>query len=190
MRIIAGTFRGRRLAAVPGSRIRPTRDRVREAVFNILESFGPFQSVLDLFAGSGALGLEAVSRWGGRAVFVENAPEALACLRANLQRLQVAERCRVIPKDLSRGLGFLSTVGPFDLVFLDPPYGKGWAEKVLTPLSRMSVLEEFGLVVLEHEFQEAVPETVGRWGLLKQRRYGRTGVSFYGSSTRPQKGSQ
>jgi 16S rRNA (guanine(966)-N(2))-methyltransferase RsmD len=179
MRIIAGTCKGRRLSPLKGRQTRPTQDRIREAVFNILEGYGPFFEVADLFAGSGALGLEALSRWGGRAVFVDHSRTALECLRTNIDHLKMTERCRVIQRDFSRGVGFLKKSGsPFDLVLMDPPYGKGWC-KLLFPLLGLPVLKETGLLVLEHDWEEPVPEKVGSWEIGDQRRYGQTRVSFY-----------
>jgi 16S rRNA (guanine(966)-N(2))-methyltransferase RsmD len=180
MRIIAGTGKGRRLAPVKGRGIRPTQDRIREAVFNILEPYGPFYRVADLFAGSGALGLEAVSRWGGEAVLVDRSPEAVRGLKENINRLGFGERCRVIRRDLARGLGFLAEQGSsFDLIFLDPPYGRGWCEKIVPPLLTLPLLSWEGVLVLEHDLEEPVPEQVGEWSVADRRRYGRTRVSFY-----------
>lgn len=180
MRIIAGSFKGRRLTPVKGEEIRPTQDRIREAVFNILEVYGPFYRVADLFAGSGALGLEAVSRWGGEAVLVDRSPEAVRGLKENIELLGLREKCRVICRDLSRGVTFLAESGkPFDLIFLDPPYGRGWCEKIVPPLLTLPVLRQGGVLVLEHEAKEPTPEQVGEWSIADQRRYGRTRVSFY-----------
>lgn len=182
MRIIAGSAKGRRLAPVKGAGIRPTQDRIREAIFNILEGYGPFHRVADLFAGSGALGLEAVSRWGGEAVLVDRSKEAVRGIEENISRLGFEESCRVIRRDLSKGVHFLTEGGkPFDLIFLDPPYGRGWCGKIVPPLLTLSLLRQEGILVLEHEPREPIPEQVGEWSVTDQRRYGRTMVSFYHS---------
>ena len=118
MRIISGQCKGHHLAPLKGRNTRPTQDRVRESIFNILEPCGPFLKVADLFAGSGALGLEALSRWGGSAVFVEFSRPALDCLRENIRRLKLERKSRVIQRDLGRGVQF----------FLNrhaPPLGRG-----------------------------------------------------------------
>ena len=103
MRIIAGQCKGRRLSPLRGRQTRPTQDQVREAIFNILGPGGPFLKVADLFAGSGALGLEALSRWGGTALFVDSSRAAVECLRKNIGLLKMEERAQVIQRDLSRG---------------------------------------------------------------------------------------
>jgi 16S rRNA (guanine(966)-N(2))-methyltransferase RsmD len=180
MRIIAGTCKGHRLSTLKGRLTRPTQDRIREAVFNILEGYGPFLEVADLFAGSGALGLEALSRWGGKAVFVDYSKTALEYLQANITRLKMTEKSRVIERDFSKGVAFVKKIGsPFDLVFLDPPYGQDWGPRILPPLFRLPIVKETGVMVFEHELQDRVPEKIGEWEIRDQRRYGRTKVSFY-----------
>jgi 16S rRNA (guanine966-N2)-methyltransferase len=182
MRIIAGQCKGHPLAPLKGGKTRPTQDRVRESIFNILEGYGPFLKVADLFAGSGALGLEALSRWGGSAVFVEFSRPAVDCLRENIRRLRLETRASLIQRDLARGVEFLIKSGsPFDLVFMDPPYGQGWCGSITASLLGLPVLKTGGILVLEHDLKEPIPETVGDWGIGDQRRYGRTRVSFYQS---------
>ena len=185
MRIIAGRCKGHRLAPLKGRQTRPTQDPVREAIFNILEPEGPFLRVADLFAGSGALGLEALSRWGGTALFVASSRTAVDCLRKNIGLLKMEERTRVIQRDLSQGGRFLNKVGgPFDLIFMDPPYGQGWSELIIPSLLSLPILEEKGVLVLEHDLSEPIPEKVGNWRIEDQRRYGKTRVSFYNSMKR------
>jgi 16S rRNA (guanine966-N2)-methyltransferase len=180
MRIIAGTCKGRRLAPLKGGKTRPTQDRIREAIFDILEPRGPFLHVADLFAGSGAMGLEALSRWNGRAVFVEYSRPAVDCLRENIHRLKMEDQSRLIQRDLGRGVQFLAETGdPFDLVFSDAPYGQGWCNLVISSLLNPPVLKATGILVLEHDLKEPIPEQMGDWGIRDQRRYGRTRVSFY-----------
>jgi 16S rRNA (guanine966-N2)-methyltransferase len=184
MRIIAGRYKGHRLATLKGSGTRPTRDQVREAVFNILEPKGPFLRVADLFAGSGAMGLEALSRWGGTALFVDSSRPALECIRENSIRLKLEERVEVQKRDLSRGIDFLKTLArPFDLVFMDPPYGKGWSALILPSLFSLSLLDQKGVLVLEHDASDPVPRQVGSWETGEARRYGRTKISIYQSLT-------
>jgi 16S rRNA (guanine(966)-N(2))-methyltransferase RsmD len=180
MRIIAGTRKGFRLGPVKGRRVRPTQDRVREALFNILEQDGPYTQVADLFAGTGAMGLEALSRWSGKALFVDADPVAIAGLRENLRHLKLEEAGRVVHRDLSRGVGFLEKLGaPFDLIFMDPPYGKGWCLKLVPELLEGALLTKNGVLVLEHDQGDPGPERVGLWLAADQRRYGRTRISFY-----------
>jgi 16S rRNA (guanine966-N2)-methyltransferase len=179
MRIIAGEFRGRRLAAVKG-RIRPTSDRVREAIFNILGPAVLEASVLDLFAGTGALTLEALSRGAREAVLVEDQEAALGVLRRNLVALGLEDRVRVMPMPVQGALRKLAARGEqFTLVFLDPPYGRGLAQETLATLQGSGLLFPEAKVVAEHSHRETLPEQVGRLKLSQGRRYGDTQVTFY-----------
>ena len=179
MRIIAGEFRGRRLAAVKG-RIRPTSDRVREAIFNILGPVVVEAKVLDLFAGTGALSLEALSRGAREAVLVEDQGTALGILRRNLGALGLESRTRVLPLPVSGALKKLAAQGEqFSLVFLDPPYGQGLALKTLVALQGSSLLGPETRIVVEHSQRETLPEEMGRLKLTQSRRYGDTQVAFY-----------
>jgi 16S rRNA (guanine(966)-N(2))-methyltransferase RsmD len=137
---------------------------------------------MDLFAGSGAMGLEALSRWGGEAAFIESSREALACLSENIRRLEMKEKAFLLHRDLRRGVEFLrKSGGTYDLVFLDPPYGLGWPERIIPPLLTSGLVEESGILVLEHEAKEDHPLQAGAWSVRDQRRYGQTKVSFYHS---------
>jgi 16S rRNA (guanine966-N2)-methyltransferase len=180
MRIIAGEFRGRRLAAVRG-RIRPTSDKVREAIFNILGPAVAEAKVLDLFAGTGALSLEALSRGAADTVLVEEQATALSVLRQNLEALGIQERVRVLALPVSGALKKLAAQGAqFSLIFLDPPYGRGLALETLTALENSDLLMPAARVVAEHSHREALPERLGRLRLSLDRRYGDTQVAFYG----------
>ncbi len=171
MRVIAGACRGRSLRAPAGSVTRPTADRVREAVFDVLGSLVSLEdaSVLDLFAGSGAMGIEALSRGAGRAVFVDQDPRALATVRANLASLGLLDRAVVVRAEVVRWLHGRRPVasGPFDLALCDPPYAfEDWEEL----LSRLHA----GLAVLESSRPLPVP---GRWQVVRSKRYGGTLVT-------------
>lgn len=181
MRIVGGTLRGRRLASLgkgdEAARLRPTSDRVRESLFNMLMSaHGDVVAgahVLDLFAGTGALGLEALSRGAGRAVFVENGRKALAVLRENIALCEVRERAQVLARDARRP--GKTPDGVFDLVFLDPPYGKGLGEAALQAAQAGGWLADDALIVWE-EGRAITPPAGMR--LLDQRRYGDTVISI------------
>lgn len=181
MRVIAGRFGGRTLTAPRGLATRPTSDRVREALFSAL---GPVAgaAVLDLFAGTGALGIEALSRGADRATFIENARPALAVLRDNLASLGLADHTQVIAQPVERalaasGLGRLE--GPWDLVFLDPPYAKlAEVPAAVAWLVHGGALAEAARVVVEHASRDAAPELPG----LKprpSRTYGDTAITIY-----------
>ena len=185
MRIIGGTARGRKLTA-PGKRfgnvIRPTSDRAREALFSIIGQRVEDAVVLDLFAGSGAIGLEALSR-GARAVtFVDSNRLVAGLIERNLETCGFSERALVICRDLSKNLAFLTTNQPrvrFDLVFLDPPYGRGMAVETLRKLDNTDLCGERCLIIAEDEFRAGLPENVGRFRLVDRRHYGEVGFWFY-----------
>ena len=171
MRIIAGEWRGRKLRPIQGMEVRPTSDRVREAWMSALGSRIPRARVLDLFAGSGALGLEALSRGAEEVVFVDNQKGALDVLYANIELLGAGERCRVVREDvfsyLDR-LGPLDGTGPdFDLVLADPPYGKDLAGRLIERFETRPFAHELWV---EHGSGEVLPEIPG----LRMRRYGGT----------------
>jgi 16S rRNA (guanine966-N2)-methyltransferase len=152
MRIVGGQFRGRTLQGPKSQSIRPTADRLRESLFNILaHAYGdPVTGarVLDLFAGTGALGLEAISRGAAFALFVDDGADARALLRANIDSLGLGGATRVFRRDATR-LGPANPVEPFSLAFLDPPYGKGLAEKALTAAREGAWLTPDALIVVE-----------------------------------------
>jgi 16S rRNA (guanine966-N2)-methyltransferase len=179
MRIIAGALKGRRLAPVKG-RIRPTSAKVREAVFSILGSAVGGLRVLDLFAGTGALGIEALSRGAAAAVFVEDHPESLKVLRRNLADFGLVGRTTVWPLPAAAALKKLATRGEtFGLAFLDPPYGGGEVVEALTALAELPLLAPGARVVVEHSRRESLPEVCGALTRLTLRRYGDTQVAFY-----------
>jgi 16S rRNA (guanine(966)-N(2))-methyltransferase RsmD len=179
LRIIAGSLKGRPLAPVKG-RIRPTAARVREAVFNILGPAVLEARVLDLFAGTGALGIEALSRGAREAVFVEDHPEALKVLRRNLETLNLADRTKVLPMPVLTALKKLAARGDrFGLAFLDPPYGGGAAAATLAALTAGELLLSGAWVVAEHSRRETLPDSCGNLSLRELRRYGDTQVAFY-----------
>jgi 16S rRNA (guanine966-N2)-methyltransferase len=185
MRVIAGEHRGRKLLAPAGRATRPTPERVREALFSALESRlgGPGSitgtRVLDLFAGSGALGIEALSRGARAAVFVERAAAALASLRGNLETLGLGARSRVVVSEAERAVEALGRAAErFDVVFVDPPYDTGEGARSLERLAHADLLRAGGIAVLEHPTREAGPEA-GGLERERSRRYGSVSITFY-----------
>lgn len=180
MRIIAGGERGRRLLAPPGRGLRPTSERVREALFSILRERIEGARWLDLYAGTGAVGLEALSRGAAQVDFVEVDRQALRVLRGNLARCGVADRATVHAvrvETLCRR--WASTLSPVDVVFADPPYGDvGWQE-VLAACAPDAPLRPTGAVVLEHATREAVPTQIGRLEQVRRYRYGDTMLTLF-----------
>ena len=180
MRITGGALGGRHLVAPAGQGTRPTTDKVRQAIFNLLGAPPEGAHVLDLFAGSGALGLEALARGAARATLVERARPALASLHKNVLALGLGERVRVVPADVLVTLPRL--VGPFHWVFLDPPYDAGVLERALGALSAAQVAEG-GVVVAEHDRRSPPAPSCGILALEDRRRYGETELSLYCART-------
>lgn len=179
MRVTGGSARGLNLRAPAGSATRPTTDRVREAIFSILGSMGAdLARVLDLYAGSGAMAIDALSRGEGEATLVERAPAACAVIRANLQRVRFQARARLRCADVHRDLANLSPQ-TFTTIFLDPPYDDPRTVELLGRLGASGLLAEGGTIVLEHGRRHPPPEAIGAAELLSDRRYGDTGVAFY-----------
>ncbi len=172
MRIVGGRLRGRALAAPKSQAIRPTADRLREALFNILaHAYGDPASgarVLDLFAGTGALGLEAISRGATFTLFVDDGAEARALIRENVETLGLAAVTKIFRRDATR-LGAAHPVEPFSLVFLDPPYGKGLAESALVSARAGQWLTEDALIVVEESV--GAFKTPGGFDELERRKY-------------------
>ncbi len=179
MRIISGKFRGRKLLSSSGNATRPTSDRVREALFNILSYQIETATVLDLFAGTGALGIESASRGAGSVVCIDNSQTAIGTIQKNVGNLALEETLKIIKWDIARDLNCIRTSEPvYDLVFLDPPYGRGLVEKALENLHRSRSVKPGATLVVEHSNREPLPEDRPFLELTDQRKYGKTLVSF------------
>jgi 16S rRNA (guanine966-N2)-methyltransferase len=179
MRIVRGSHGGRVLRAPHGAATRPTSEKVREAIFNILPDVGGMQ-VLDLFAGSGALGIEALSRGAAHATFVDQAKPALSVIRHNLRELGLEDRATVLAGD-AVALGARHVpASPWQLVFVDPPYRSDLALRAVQTLAHLA---PGAVVVLEHDRHNAPPDEVGSLVRTDQRRYGDTLVSFFRGPT-------
>jgi len=179
MRIVGGSLRGRVLRAPTGTDTRPTSEKVREAIFNILPDVEGLE-VLDLYAGSGALGIEALSRGAEFATFVDKGKPALTALNANLKALGLEDRAKVVSGDAVALAAKLIGQRPWMLVFLDPPYQSDLAVRAATALQNLS---DDAIVVIEHDRRHVPPEKLGSLLRTDERRYGDTMVSFYRVAT-------
>ena len=186
MRIVGGSARGRILKAPQRADvIRPTADRVRQAVFNVLGQTCDGLRVLDLFAGTGALALEALSRGAVLAVLVDSGREAQQLCRDNAQTLGFTAQVEVMPLSAERGIARLSERGAqFELIFADPPYAQTAIDNLLSWLTTHPLLEQGGRLVLEHSKHEAAPELFGAFTRIDQRNFGETVVSIFTSHNR------
>ena len=182
MRIIAGQVRGRTLAAPKGDGTRPTTDRVRESLMSaVFSQRGGFEDavVLDAFAGSGALGLEALSRGAARAVFYECAPEAAKVVQKNVANLGLEPaRVTVTRADvIERAPQFARP--PFDLIFLDPPYAEKFLENALLLISEIDILSDSGIIICERPAEKRLPDAVGALSRDREYQYGRAAVTIF-----------
>lgn len=185
MRIIGGSARGRRLTAPGrqfGQAVRPTSDRAREALFNIIKEEVAGRSVLELFAGTGALGLEALSRGAASVLFVEGNRAVADLIQRNIDLCGFNDQARLVVRDLTKGMAFLAELTPasgFGLILLDPPYASGLAEKVLAELAQLAIVGTDGLVVAEVGRKEVLPEQFGSLWCSDHRRYGEAAFWLY-----------
>jgi len=180
MRVIAGKAKGRRLFAAPGMKARPITDRVKASVFDILAWRLAGARCLDLFAGTGALGIEALSRGAATAVFVECDPRMVGVIRRNLEATSLGELGNVMHADVRWAVRVLAgREGPFDVVFIDPPYGHGLAPVALELVARHGLVDESGVVVVRHERRQEMPHLCANLRLVRQEGFGDTVVSFY-----------
>ena len=178
MRVISGTLKGRRLICPPGRATRPTADRTKESVFNILSGRLQDRRVLDLFAGTGALGIEALSRGAAFAVFIDQAKAAVDSIQHNIHALELEDRARTIRWNIRKNLNCLRSIQPFDLIFIDPPYATDAVNPVLTSLAACGSLCSGTRIVIEHSDRERIVLPTESLVLADQRRFGKTLVSF------------
>lgn len=180
LRIIGGTARGIRITAPDTDKTRPTLDRVKESVFNILMPYLADTNVLDLFSGSGNLGIEALSRGAARAVFVDQSRKCKNITIENLNKTKFTDKATVLNMDVNRAIKYLAEKGEkFDIIFMDPPYNMNFLAKTIQLLDDFDIISEDGIVACEHQEDEKAPEESGRLKKVKSRSYGDTLFSFY-----------
>ena len=173
MRVISGSARGRKLISPDGNNVRPTLDRVKEAVFNMISFDITDANILDLFAGSGALGIEALSRGAKKAVFVDSESSSLSVVRQNLTLTRLEDRAECVHKDFSSYLE--TTHDSFDIIFLDPPYAAGFLEEALIKIRERKLLNEDGTIVCELDSQDEYHILDG-YRLYRDKKYGKARI--------------
>ena len=179
IRIIGGELKGRKLVTVPGRQTRPTADRVRESIFNILGDRVPSALVMDLFAGTGAMGIEALSRGAESVLFADYDKKALAALEKNVKACSLESRVKIIKWNILKNLNITSPFHhAFNLVFIDPPYNKNLIQPTLSNLGKSECLKSGACIAIEHSLQEPISAIDQRFKISDQRRYGKTLVSF------------
>ena len=176
MRVITGSARGRKLKEPRDRRVRPTTDMVKEAMFNIIQFEVPEARVLDLFAGTGQLGIEALSRGAAEAVFVDSDPDSLRLTRENLALTRLEARAKVLRSD---ALGYLRRGEKFDLVFLDPPYATELLENAIEAAIGFDILREDGIMLCESRPEKALPDPAREDYQKKEYQYGKIKLTVY-----------
>lgn len=180
MKILTGYLKGKTLAFEAGGETRPTTDKVRKAVFDVLQGYAAGKRVLDLYSGTGAMGLEALSQKASFVLFVEKEPAKTKRIEAVLKRWELESSAEVLCADAVRALEEAQLgASDFDLVFLDPPYGEGLGDMTLKALARSSVLKNGGLVFVETGKKEDLPEEVLDLKLVRDKKYGQSRLRIY-----------
>jgi 16S rRNA (guanine966-N2)-methyltransferase len=180
MRIIGGEHRGRKIKQPPIDTVRPTKDRVRESVFNMIAARVPESNVLDIFSGSGSYGLEALSRGASGCTFVEKDPLCSNILKENIALIKAEEASSVMTLDAERALKSLGESGSkFNLIFADPPYNYNINKKLLIMIYQYDILDPTGALVIEHSTREKLPNEEGDVSIYKQKTYGNTSISVF-----------
>lgn len=177
MRVITGTARGRKLGQLQGMDTRPTTDQVKESIFNIIQFDIEGRRVLDLFGGTGQLGIEALSRGAASCTFVDQRKDAVSLIRSNLKLCQLSDRARVVQGE---ALSFLSTVREqYHLVFLDPPYQTDLLENAIKKIAEIDMLTENGIIICESPADKVLPELPHPYHKGREYRYGKIKITVY-----------
>lgn len=179
VRVISGSARGLKLNAPGDDRVRPTTDRVKESMFNIVQDWVYDSQVLDLFAGSGALGIEALSRGASQAVFCDNSLDSIKIIKSNIEKARVVDRSQIVSGDFKRCLRDMEAKNQsFDMIFVDPPYYEGLFEEVLDTIRSCKILKKDGIVIVEHDAKKPIGQVEGL-EVYKEKKYGITMLTFY-----------
>jgi len=185
MRIIAGTFKGKKLFSPNGENTRPTTDRVKEGIFSAIQFELSGKKVLDLFSGSGQMGLEAISRGAEFAVLCDHNSDAVNTIKKNIELTQTADKTKIISFDFEKTLEVIKNDAPFGLVFLDPPYASDYMLKALNILCDKNYLTDDAIIICEIEKATELPNTIGNFAIKKRYKYGSTNIVLFkkGSET-------
>jgi len=181
IRIVTGLLKGRKIPTLQGGGIRPTSLRAREALFSILGPIIQGACVADLFAGSGSIGLEALSRGAAKAIFVEQNPEAGRILESTLAQFNLDEQSLVLVQDVALAIQNSLLVGwqPFDMLYIDPPYRYEYSHQLLTEIENADLVASNGHIIYEHFSKITPPSSIGKWTLIRTAKYGDTALTFY-----------
>jgi len=188
LRVIAGEYKGRRLDCIEGMEIRPTTDKVKESLFNILGNIVIDSTFLDLFGGTGGIGIEALSRGAKYVAFIDANVKSIKVLKGNLDHLNIKDNVEVFHTDYTTAISKLYKYKKqFDIIFIDPPYRVGIAESALEEINKNPILSQSGLIIVEHDSKKDMPQRVGKLYLFRIKQYGNTALSFYNINNYMQK---
>lgn len=180
MRVISGKVRGLKLNSPKNEDVRPTTDRVKESLFNIINQYVIDSKVLDLFAGTGSLGIECLSRGAKECVFVDLSKESINIVKSNIKKARVENESIVINADFKEAINKLKGQNSrFDIIFMDPPYYKDLFIESLEKIDEADLLDEDGIIVIEHDSKDEFPENISRLEKTKSKKYGNTTLTFY-----------
>ncbi|WP_267127629.1 16S rRNA (guanine(966)-N(2))-methyltransferase RsmD [Thermoanaerobacter thermohydrosulfuricus] len=180
LRVIAGKLKGRKVKSLEGNEVRPTADRVKESLFNILMNKIEGSIFLDLFAGTGNIGIEALSRGAQFCYFVDKSLKSIKCIRENVTELNLVPFAKILHRDVLKVIEMLDKNNTkFDIIFLDPPYYQNLVDKTLIKLGEAKVLKEDGIIIAEHHKNDKVRERYGNLVKIRENKYGETILSFY-----------
>ncbi len=180
MRVISGKARGLKLNSPKNDDTRPTTDRVKESLFNMINSYMMDSDILDLFAGTGSLGIECLSRGSRECVFVDSSKDSIAVIKSNIKKARVESESIVLNTDFKSAMSSLGLKNKkFDVIFMDPPYYKNMFEDALKGVDDKSLLKEDGVIIVEHDTKDKFPDNIGKLYKSRDKKYGNTTVTFY-----------
>lgn len=180
MRVISGKVRGLKLNTPKNEDVRPTTDRVKESLFNIINPYIMESDVLDLFAGTGSLGIECLSRGANKCVFVDVSKESISIVKSNIKKARVENESVVLNLDFKDSINKLKIQNnKFDVIFMDPPYYKNMFIDALEKIDEASLLKADGIIIIEHDTKDKFPEKIKNFIQTKSKKYGNTTLTFY-----------
>ena len=180
MRVISGKARGLKLDTPKNQDVRPTTDRVKESLFNMISSYIMDSNILDLFAGTGSLGIECLSRGAKNCVFVDKSKDSINIVRSNVKKARVENESTILNVDFKDAVKKLSTQNQkFDVIFMDPPYYENMFIECLKSIDEFNLLDEDGIIVVEHDTKDLFEDSIGRLNKSREKKYGNTTLTFY-----------
>lgn len=180
MRVISGEARGIRLTALKGDNTRPTSDKVKESIYNIINPYIYDARFLDLFSGTGNMGLEAVSRGAEKAVLVEKHRPCFKIIQDNITKTRLGDRVELLKSDVYTAIKRLSSENEkFDIIFMDPPYSKDLVRPCLEGISNGNLLDDDGIIIIEHDTKDLIEDKIGNLVKYREKKYGNTMISFF-----------